>query len=203
MKHLFKNSLLPFLLLYGFLGATLAQNIGGAGPQVGEASNGEVSLDTLNVHLAIPIVSKAGIGMPVSVVMIYDSNVWYPKVGGYTYWYPGNVTAASLQDFWKATYPLGTLAVGQRIACGQMIGAIPVLGFTDASGTTHRLDSPVNISPNGNDGTYCTGNAGSDSVLLTDGSGLTLNVQDNGSGLTYSVVTRSGVTIQAASPDYS
>ena len=194
MKHLFKNSLLAFLLLYGSLGTTLAQNIGGAGPQVGETSNGEVSLDTLNVHLAIPIVSKAGIGVPVSVVMTYDSNVWYPVVGGYAYWYPGNVS--NPQQFWHAASPLGVLVVGQSIGCGQMVQALPVLGFTDASGSTHRLDSPINLSVGGADGNYCTGNVDHATVLLTDGSGLTLNIQAGGG---YSVVTSSGVTIQAPS----
>src|SRR5439155_142921 len=37
-----------------------------------------VNLGNLNVHFGIPVVNKAGRGMPFSYVLSYDSSVWFP-----------------------------------------------------------------------------------------------------------------------------
>jgi RHS repeat-associated protein len=37
-----------------------------------------VNLANLNVHFGIPVISKAGRGIPFSYTLVYDSSVWYP-----------------------------------------------------------------------------------------------------------------------------
>ncbi len=48
-----------------------------------------INLATLNVHFSIPIVSKAGRGLPFSYAVPYDSSVWYPAgTGASKVWTP-------------------------------------------------------------------------------------------------------------------
>jgi hypothetical protein len=46
-----------------------------------------VNLGNLNVHFAIPVVNKAGRGMPFSYNLAYDSSIWEPVTSnGTTSW---------------------------------------------------------------------------------------------------------------------
>ncbi len=79
---MFKKLKRLFLLIL-FLSATLdfttnalAQASQGNGVQPTEAQDGDVSLDTLNVHITIPIVQKSGIGLPLNLALNYNSNIW-------------------------------------------------------------------------------------------------------------------------------
>lgn len=48
-----------------------------------------VNLGNLNVHFSIPIIDKAGRGMPFTYNLAYDSSVWYPStVSGVETWTP-------------------------------------------------------------------------------------------------------------------
>src|SRR6266480_7805846 len=48
-----------------------------------------VNLGNLNVHFGVPILHKAGRGMPFSFDLAYDSSVWKPvTVGATTQWTP-------------------------------------------------------------------------------------------------------------------
>ena len=48
-----------------------------------------VDLGNLNVHLAIPVLHKAGRGMPFGYDLSYDSSVWTPvTVSGTKHWQP-------------------------------------------------------------------------------------------------------------------
>ena len=38
----------------------------------------------LNVHFAIPVISKAGRGLPFDYSLSYDTSVWYPSAGAWT-----------------------------------------------------------------------------------------------------------------------
>jgi hypothetical protein len=74
----FKSFALGALILSMAVGA-IAQNSGSAnGVQPFESQTNEISLDTLNIHLDIPIVDKAGVGLPFSFALHYNSNFWYP-----------------------------------------------------------------------------------------------------------------------------
>jgi hypothetical protein len=48
-----------------------------------------INVGNLNVNLAIPILNKAGRGIPFSYTLTYDSSVWYPSsANGATAWQP-------------------------------------------------------------------------------------------------------------------
>ena len=41
-----------------------------------------IDLGNLNVHIRIPIMSRAGRGLPLNYAWSYDSSIWYPSTGG-------------------------------------------------------------------------------------------------------------------------
>lgn len=48
-----------------------------------------MNLGNLNVHFSIPIVSKAGRGMPFTYLLSYDSSIWTQVTNnGVTSWFP-------------------------------------------------------------------------------------------------------------------
>jgi hypothetical protein len=61
-------------------------------PKFGSFGGGEfdtVNLGNLNVHFSVPVVSKAGRGMPFRYDLAYDNSVWYPTtVSGHLVWQP-------------------------------------------------------------------------------------------------------------------
>lgn len=63
-----------------FLGTARAQVATGT-PPFGSFSGGPdvVNNANLNVHLAIPVMNKAGRGMPFYYILTNDSSVWYPN----------------------------------------------------------------------------------------------------------------------------
>jgi len=70
MPNLLKKVLLPFVLL--LTPFAFAQRPTGNAPQVGE-----VSTDTLNIGLNVPLVSKKGVGLPFSVGLSFNNNFWF------------------------------------------------------------------------------------------------------------------------------
>jgi len=50
-----------------------------------------VNLGSLNVHFAVPVIHKAGRGLPFSYDLAYDSSIWTPvTVNGSKVWQPAN-----------------------------------------------------------------------------------------------------------------
>src|ERR1700726_2491473 len=43
-----------------------------------------IDLANLNVHIAIPIISRAGRGLPLNYSWNYDSSIWYPAGSAWT-----------------------------------------------------------------------------------------------------------------------
>src|ERR1700728_1102203 len=55
------------------------------------ASVDTINVGNLNVHFAIPILNKAGRGMPFTYALSYDSSIWMPEsVSGVWEWQPVN-----------------------------------------------------------------------------------------------------------------
>ena len=145
----------------------------------------------LNVHFTIPIISKAGRGLPFSYALTYDSSFWFPAVS----WMPwGNGWG------WSGGKPLpvmGYINYGTTLQSCNIQGTIyyydQYMGFAynDTLGTTHLFPATLTVS-NGQ-GTPCpspppyTGTA-----TAGDGSGYTISV----SAAPWAAVTsRSGVAI--------
>jgi hypothetical protein len=81
MPNPLKKVLLPFVLL--LTPFAFAQRPTGNAPRVGEAS-----VDTLNIGLNIPLVSKKGVGMSFSLQLSFNYNFWSHPLGAL--WQPGN-----------------------------------------------------------------------------------------------------------------
>ena len=164
-----------FLVLLVFLTATLALaqfDVGGNGVQPTEATNGEVSLDTLNIHLDIPVVSKSGVGLPFSFGLHFNNNIWLVSSGAWSYnthsnfwvgdgWYPTNTYG--IVGFWVS---------GPLITCNGIQWA-NFAGYQDSSGNIHSFSPVIIASQNGQYGcpTFTTYN-----TLISDGSGITVNL---------------------------
>ena len=63
-------------------------------PPFGSFSGGPfdtVNNSNLNVHFEIPIIGKAGVGLPFAYTLTYDTSVWYPVTSGFVQqWTPVN-----------------------------------------------------------------------------------------------------------------
>jgi RHS repeat-associated protein len=168
--------LLPFVLLTATLG--FAQfDVGGNGVQATEATNGEVSLDTLNIHLDIPIVNKAGVGLPFSYALHFNNNMWTWTSATKTWIANANTYGTAGVGWWyTAPYLIaGLLAPGSKIVCGNDNYAWPtVAGYTDANGNVHAFNPVIIASQNGEEG--CGIAVTSATVVIPDGSGITVNL---------------------------
>lgn len=147
-----------------------------------------IDLANLNVHFEIPVVSKAGRGIPFVYNLPYDSSVWYPAGTS------GNQTWAHALNFgWPAQTEIatGSVTIGRIINTwcfdpdfGKVYyTATTFRAFTDASGVRH----PFFLSVVDND--YCGGNIEA-SALSSDGSGYTLYA--DGISQTASATSRTG-----------
>lgn len=176
---------------------TFAQATAGTGLQALEVTNGEVSLDTLNIHLDIPIVSKQGIGIPLALNMSYNSNSWGISGGS---WVPNPVTpSGAIQNFWNVPSSTVSSFVGQFVTSdfncsldGEQIAVKIYTGYIDPSGTFHTIFNapPLTAVQVGN----CPPTTSYVAPLL-DGSGLTVSLNINGDN---SVITSSGFVYNLA-----
>src|SRR5713101_621835 len=88
MKLSSRHFFLTVVLLTGVAPAQVATGT----PLFGSFGGGPfdtVNLGNLNVHFAIPVLHKAGRGMPFTYDLSYDSSVWTPVTSGSTtQWQP-------------------------------------------------------------------------------------------------------------------
>lgn len=139
--------LLPCVLLTATL--ALAQyDVGGNGVQPTEATNGEVSLDTLNIHLDIPVVSKSGVGLPFSFGLHFNNNIWLLSSGAWSY--------NTHSNFWVGDgwYPTNTYGIEGFFVSGPLITCNGIqwsnyAGYQDSSGNIHSFSPVIIASQNG------------------------------------------------------
>jgi hypothetical protein len=87
-----RGALLLLFLVFTFSGLAFAQVTTGT-PPFGSFGGGSdvIDLANLNTHITIPVLSKAGRGMPFNYVIEYDSSIWQPVTSsGSTIWQPTN-----------------------------------------------------------------------------------------------------------------
>ncbi len=140
-----------------------------------------VNLGNLNVHFAIPVVEKAGRGMPFTYDLSYDSSIWYP------------VTCSSGQCWtpvsnfgWRGVTEAATGFVSSSTANGGTQGNCTLTIFTysyhDTFGVSHNFWPTLTLRA----GTGC-GNPITfpQTLTATDGSGYSIKL----SGWTAGTVT--------------
>jgi RHS repeat-associated protein len=164
---------------------------GGGGDAVDNAN--------LDVHLSVPVISKAGRGVPFAYSLSFDSSVWVPVTSGSSKaWAPVSnwgwspVTSADTGWFTYTTL---------QEQCVQYYGP-PVVyyywnayyNFTyfDPSGTAHPVP---NLQVNGGQsGTCGYGGGNNASAQTTDGSGYTITAQASGTGMSAYATDASGTS---------
>jgi len=140
-----------------------------------------VNLANLNTHIAIPILSKSGRGLPFTFILTHDSSVWYPVTSsGSTSWQPVTNWGWSGSEA-KIGYIVSTESETARIVpCGKLESLITttVYGWTyqDGFATPHSFGATT-VTVN-----QCTNTTTQTSIdsPAVDGSGYTLSATGGG-----------------------
>jgi RHS repeat-associated protein len=192
-------ALVCFLIVLSLSGAasTFGQVATGA-PPFGSYSGGPdvLNLANLNAHLTVPVLNKAGRGMPFSFNLIYDTSVWTPVTSGSTKtWQPDGNWG------WGADTQVATGYLTATVSLGSECGYFNVKGFWihtgnedvssnwayhDKFGATHPFAGATSTT-----GPFCPDPATYLTSVATDGSGYTLQVQATGTTL----VARNGTNV--------
>lgn len=164
--NFFKQLLLPLALLCSMAVPMLAQ----IGQQAGDVEVNGVTANTLNVHVAIPVATKPGIGLPTSVSLNFNNNFWTHVVGQ---WTPGGPGFGG-QYGWATADFLGKLPTSNDCQSYPYYNI-----FIDGAGNTHQIPGgPIYTHPGG--GSYCTHTTVDHTTIVAiDGSGLTYNLSYN------------------------
>jgi RHS repeat-associated protein len=171
----------------------------GGGPDI-------VNLGNLNVHLNVPVYSRAGRGMPLTYSLGYDTSVWSPvNSSGSHVWTPASNWG------WTSSTASVTGHLSARVTSAQTCPTYinphlpPVDEETIYTYTWTYYDSFGGVHPFIGDTTTWTsspcGSAGSSSLnaTATDGSGYTLSAN----GASGSVYTRKGTLIGPPNNQFS
>jgi len=83
MKSLLRCLVIPAILL---VAATSMAQVSTGAPPLGSFSSGPdvINLGNLNVHFAVPVISKPGRGTPFDYILSFDSSVWTPLLSAGT-----------------------------------------------------------------------------------------------------------------------
>jgi|GEM_PF-1213310 len=163
-----------------------------------------VNLGNLNVHFVIPVLHKAGRGIPFNFDLSYDSSVWTPAtVNGAQYWTPAPYWG------WKQTGRLGNITYTYTTQDCQYFVSYTNQWYTaytqywytnfqfiDDAGVVHPLTGSTqgwngSTQPN-TDCANAPPDVPSTTGTATDGSGYTLSVSDHSNAV---VTTPSGIQV--------
>ena len=175
-----------------FVGASAFGQVTTGTPPLGSFGGGPfdtVNLGNLNVHFSIPVVSKAGRGMPFTYALSYDSSIWTQVTNnGVTSWFP------TANWGWKGDTEIATGYVSYDYSgtvCDPRLGKALLkwsnFVYHDPFGTSHAVGGLAEIDQCQNTKLNLTSTA-------RDGSDYTIYYYVDGSG-TDRVTSRSGSVI--------
>ena len=158
-------------------------------PPFGSFSGGTfdtINNGNLNVYFQIPIVNKAGRGLPFTYTLTYDSSVWSPSGAA---WAPVNawgwnaVTAVALTG--SVSYH-----ASPQVCLGQPFTVYAGWAYNDPFGVSHYFSGDV-LSTGGLPNGCPTGPLTLSNVVASDGSGYVIGTitGPGGSGPSYSGLT--------------
>jgi hypothetical protein len=161
-----------------------------------------INLANLNAHLTIPVLQKAGRGVPFSYNIAYDNSIWQP-VGssGSQLWEPTN--AGSFGWSFLALGSLQTLYASLNWNCYVYVigyGYIPTgyvvdsqIAYIDNLGSEHPFAGGTYYSYGGTcNGVDQSGSGYTGSGVAVDGSGYAFSVDTSGNG---KVTNRGGMVV--------
>jgi RHS repeat-associated protein len=147
-----------------------------------------INVGNLNIHFSIPVLNKAGRGLPFYYNLSFDSSVWYPvTVGGTEAW------VLVQGNGWRADTEIATgyVSYSQIVATRGACTTVNNINFVyhDTFGVSHPFVGDENETIPSGAGT-CT--------ILQPPNALTATAKD-GSGYTLNVVGMSEATLTSAS----
>ncbi|MGD0733375.1 MAG: RHS repeat-associated core domain-containing protein [Terracidiphilus sp.] len=137
-----------------------------------------INVGNLNVHLSLPVLNKAGRGLPFFYNLNFDSSVWYPApVSGVNTWTPvlglGLGWSGDTQNatgYLSYSTETGTIYEPPYVNCSYTMYVDWV--YHDARGIAHTMGAGTGTSS----GSPCPNLGSSGSFSAIDGSGYTLNL---------------------------
>jgi hypothetical protein len=184
-------------------GAPLFGTFSTQGPDV-------INIGNLNVLLNIPVLNKAGRGIPLTYNLAYNSSVWYPVTSGSTTsWTP-------VQQFgWQGLQPAGQAQITyqtqfsaptcvnnseQRITYQQWL--FSGIQYVDPTGVRHGFNADLTFisgssSVDGEGGCPANSIGSATSLVAADGSGYTATVTPGDGFLSMSLTNVKGTRITA------
>ncbi|MHB8413613.1 MAG: RHS repeat domain-containing protein [Candidatus Acidiferrales bacterium] len=175
-----KRSSLIFLFVFALLPAAAVAQVQTGTPPFGSFGGGPdvINLANLNFHIAVPVLSKQGRGIPFTFDVTQDSSVWYPVTSnGTTSWQPvanwgWNQSEANIGF---VTYTVGSS--GHLTRCGDYYAGITTTiysnwAYNDGFHTSHPFAMETMTTDNTCTNTITTTSA---QATASDGSGYTLS----------------------------
>jgi RHS repeat-associated protein len=186
------------IALFSFLAVSLSSaQVATGTPAFGSFGGGPfdvVNLGNLNTHFSVPILHKAGRGLPFTYDLSYDSSIWTAVgVSGSQSWQPAPGFGWSSTWTGNSGYVLYTAFIQSLCydSGGHQDGEVQVWNnyvYHDAFGRTHPFSGQITIYSQNCTGTSTT----SFTSTATDGSGLTISVTN---GTTLYLTTPSGAVL--------
>src|SRR6185437_11649832 len=203
-----KRICLALLLTLGFLPATAIAQVTTGTPPFGTFGGGPdvVNIANLNVHLSIPIISKAGRGLPFSYGLSYNSSTYYPvPYNGSAYWAPNNSFSWGWGSWDSPVIGNVSYSITATNSCYNYqqyppvkTGSYEYLGhwvYYDQTGTPHSFNTGTMIL--WTSGTCPSGPAQNLAISgsTSDGSGDLLSATGSSSGVASWTVTEGNGTV--------
>jgi len=156
-----------------------------------------VNFGNLNVHFAIPVLHKAGRGVPFTYDLAYDSSVWTPVTSsGVTQWQPVSNwgwTAQTAATSGYVTAAYSTSKTGTP-TCNSTIETWSNYLYHDPIGRAHPFAGTTSITITWCNNRESTSNSGPLIANATDGSGFSINSGGAGTG-NWTITSAKGTVI--------
>lgn len=190
MRH--RPIYLIYILCLTTVPATAQTQVSTGLPPFGSFGGGPdtVNLGNLNVHFAIPVLHKAGRGMPFNYDFGYDSSVWYPvAASGTLSWQPVLNWGWRAQTEMLAGYVTYSEVVVTCLLSGHPISntILTYWAYHDPRGVVHPF---VDLELNTSRISTCGPSSGTATAI--DGSGYTLSASYTSGTVSATVFPKSG-----------
>ena len=180
-----------------FLSTAVAVAQTAEGLQEGEALYKEVSMQNLNIHWDIPIVDKAGIGLPLKYALHFNNNFYHVGYSDQTglYWWTIDDTFGSSAHGWQANYDSAVAGQFQSSLgnCANKSDLYTIYtSYQDSQGNVHPFPYNGGYGYRVSDVSTATCVPASLDILLNDNSGMTVHLKGGVTGLHSTVQFRDG-----------
>ena len=176
-----KRASLIFLFVFAFLAAAAVAQVRTGTPPFGSFGGGPdvVDLANLNSQITIPVLSKAGRGLPFTFDLTQDSSVWYPVTSsGSTSWQPVASWGWNQSEVNIGSVTFHTSSFSHLRICGSYYAVTTIYTYSgwtynDGFQTSHPFPMVTEATNNSCTGTWTYTSA---QATASDGSGYTLSV---------------------------